>query len=317
LCTTGLRGASGFGSGLALTRGAGGGGGAMVDSVLCEVELAPLPGHRRQDGFSCGLEPGVVVAGDEADAAHAALDQAVEELSPVDLGLADRHRRTEHAAPAVGVDADGGQQGHVDDHAAVADLLVAGVEDEVRHVAQRPVTPAVELFVERRGGAADLRGADVLQAQLGHDLLDVARADALDVHLCEGGDDGAAGARAAFEGLGIERLEVALTSGHGAGLGHVEREGADGRLEGLGLGAVGVGESLVGALVGIDAQGLLSLDEHGGVHEAGERGGDGVGAVADDELDEVFVCVRRDVMMVGVGHRFSMKVVEDFHDRAR
>ena len=72
-----------------------------------------------------GLQPGMVVTDDEADAADAAVDQAVEEGAPVDFGFRWIAGDAEHAPSLVRSDADGGEQGGIADHAAVTQLLVA------------------------------------------------------------------------------------------------------------------------------------------------------------------------------------------------
>src|SRR5512144_2042708 len=110
--------------------------------AFCEVELAALPDGTRQDGAAGGLQPSMVVTDDEADAAHAAVDQVVEEGSPVDFGFRRIAGDAEHAPSPVRSDADGGEQGGIADHAAVAQLLVAGVEQEIVDVAQRPARQA-------------------------------------------------------------------------------------------------------------------------------------------------------------------------------
>ena len=112
-----------------------------MNCVLREVELAALPDGAGQDGAAGGLQPGMVVADDEADAAHAAVDQAVEEGSPVDFGFRGIAGDAEHAPLPVRRDADGGEQGGIANHAAVAQLLVAGVEEEIVDLAQRPAAP--------------------------------------------------------------------------------------------------------------------------------------------------------------------------------
>ena len=90
----------------------------VVNGVLREVELTALPDGAGQDGAAGGLQPGMVVADDEADAAHAAVDQVVEEGSPVDFGFRGIARDAEHAPSPVRPDADGGEQGGIADHAA-------------------------------------------------------------------------------------------------------------------------------------------------------------------------------------------------------
>ena len=115
-----------------------GGVGGVVNGVLREVELAALPDGTGQDGAAGGLQPGMVVTDDEADAADAAVDQAVEEGSPVDFGFRWIAGDAEHAPSPVRSDADGGEQGGIADHAAVTQLLVAGIEQEIVDLAQRP-----------------------------------------------------------------------------------------------------------------------------------------------------------------------------------
>src|SRR5512134_2958468 len=94
--------------------------GGLLNGVLREVKLAALPDVTGQDGAAGGLQPGMVVADDEADAADAAVDQAVEEGSPVDFGFRWIAGDAEHAPSPVRPDADGGEQGGIADHAALA-----------------------------------------------------------------------------------------------------------------------------------------------------------------------------------------------------
>ena len=53
-----------------------------------------------------------------------------------------------------------------DDRAAVAHLLVAGIEDEIGDLAQGPLPPGPEFFIQQRRGPADLGAADVEAAEL-------------------------------------------------------------------------------------------------------------------------------------------------------
>ena len=123
-----------------------------MNGVLREVELTALPDGAGQDGAAGGLQPGMVVADDEADAAHAAADQAVEESSPMNFGFREGSQETpKHAPSPVRSDADGGEQGGIADHAAVTQLLVAGVEEEIVDLAQRPAAPGGEFLVQQSG----------------------------------------------------------------------------------------------------------------------------------------------------------------------
>ena len=54
------------------------------------------------------------------------------------------------------------QHSAVDHAAAVADFLVAGVENQVGDSSQRPVAPSRQFFVEQFGGPADLRTGDLV-----------------------------------------------------------------------------------------------------------------------------------------------------------
>ena len=67
---------------------------------------------------------------------RAAADQAVEEGAPVDFGFRGIAGDAEHAPSPVRPDADGGEQGGIADHAALAQLLVAGVEQEIVDLAR-------------------------------------------------------------------------------------------------------------------------------------------------------------------------------------
>src|SRR5512144_1096831 len=138
-----------------------------------------LPDGAGQDGAAGGLQPGMVVTDDEADAAHAAVDQAVEEGAPVDFGFRGMAGDAEHAPSPVRSDADGGEQRGIADHAALAQLLVAGIEQEIVDLAERPAAPSSELLVQERGGPADLGRRQALQAELGHHLGGLA--DAVDL----------------------------------------------------------------------------------------------------------------------------------------
>src|SRR5512144_1681114 len=92
-------------------------------------------------GRTARRQPGMVVADEEADAAHAAVDQVVEKGSPMNFGFRRIARDAEHAPSPVRSDADGREQGGIADHAAVTQLLVAGVEEEIVELAQRPAAP--------------------------------------------------------------------------------------------------------------------------------------------------------------------------------
>ncbi len=139
--------------------------GNVVQGVLSQVELAALPRHAGEPRLAGGFQPGVIVADDVPHAVQAAVLQRGQELAPVDFGLRQRDAHAENGSPSFGRDADGDQHGAGDDRSAVANLLVAGVEDQIRRLAQRAVPPGRQFLVEQGRGAAHLDAADVQPAQ--------------------------------------------------------------------------------------------------------------------------------------------------------
>jgi hypothetical protein len=100
----------------------------------------------------------MVVGDDEFHTTKAPLDEAVEEVAPMDFGLGKSDRHAQHAPLAVGGDADRDQDGAVDHAAGFADPFVAGIEEDIGGFAQRAFPPGGEGFVELLGYAADLCG---------------------------------------------------------------------------------------------------------------------------------------------------------------
>jgi len=93
--------------------------GGVGHRVSHEVELARLPGHSGEDGLPGGLEPAVVFADDELHALHTTIHEALEEGSPVRLGLGGLHAVAEDAPLAVGAVPDGREEGARHDCPAV------------------------------------------------------------------------------------------------------------------------------------------------------------------------------------------------------
>ncbi len=146
------------------------------------MELAALPGHGAKDGLARGVHPGVIVADDELDAAQAALEQALEEPTPMDLGFAESDAHAQDDALAFGRDAEGDEDGTVAELAVVPDFFVTRVEDHVGTGTERTVAPFLEFGVEEFGAGADLGGTDGGAAELLDDGRDFAGGNALDVH---------------------------------------------------------------------------------------------------------------------------------------
>ena len=171
--------------------------GALIEAghiglgVLLEVKLAALPGNAGEDGGPGGLEAEVIVAGDELDAAETALNEALKEGPPVDLGLAERDADTEQAALAIGGDAHGHEHGAIEQLTAEADFFRAGIDDEIREFAEGAVAPFLEFGIEEFGAIADLGGTDGGAAEFFDDGGDAACGDALEIHFGEGEFEGA------------------------------------------------------------------------------------------------------------------------------
>jgi len=98
----------------------------------------------------------VIVTDDEAHAAQATGNQAVEKGAPVDLGLGRLAGDAEHPPPTVGSNPHGGEQGRITDDTGLAQFLVAGIQKEVVDLGQRPTAPGGEFLVEQSCRPADL-----------------------------------------------------------------------------------------------------------------------------------------------------------------
>ena len=191
------------------------------------VELAPLPRHARQTGVQGGLETGVGVADDQLDPVHPPAGQRGEEVPPVDLGLGERDAHPEDRPLTLRVDPDGDQDRTRADLAAVADVLVAGVQDQVGRLADRAAPPLLQLGIQRLGGPADLGAGDLQAAELLGDGGDLAGGDALDIHLGHGQLQGPLAPDPLLQGRGVE-LDA-------PGLRDLDGQRPDPGVDGLGL----------------------------------------------------------------------------------
>jgi len=153
----------------------------------------------------------MVVGDDELDAGKAASAQAKEEVLPGGAALAFGLLDGEDLTPAVPVDADGDQHGLGADDAVLADLLVAGVQDEVGvGLGERAPGEGGEAVVQPLVDGRDGRGREGVAAQLLGDGLDLPGRDALNVHLGERRHERLLGALIAFEQLGREAAVAVL-----------------------------------------------------------------------------------------------------------
>jgi hypothetical protein len=152
----------------------------------------------------------------------------------------------------------------------VADLFVAGIEDELGDFANRPVPPGVELLVEFACRPAHLGGRYVEAAEFLNRGRVLPGADALDVHLGDGARHRSLAADALLERPRVKPLSVLFTVA--TGLRYAEGDLADASHESLRLESVGVALTVVGSLMRLGLEGLLSLDLRGVVYERGESG---------------------------------------------
>jgi len=277
--------------------------------VLHEVELAALPGDSGENGLPRCLEPAVVVADDELHTPHTAIDEALKEGSPVRLGLGELHAAAEDAPLAVGADTDSREEGTGHDRSIVADLFVAGIEDEVGDLANRPVPPGAELLVEFSRCAAHLGGGDVEAAEFLDDGRDLPGADALHVHLGDGECHRPFTTDAPFQRPRVERSPILVPVA--AGLGNTQVHLANAGLQGLGFKTVGVALTVASSLMRLGLEHLLSLDLHRVVHERGEGGGHGSRTVLDEQSRKVVD--RRTFILVG-HRRFLLGGVRHFQE---
>ena len=206
--------------------------GQVGHRVFHQVELATLPRDARKAGGAGLFQPRMVVTDDVAAAVQAAGQEPLEELPPMNFSLAVGNAHAQDRAMAFRRDADGDQQRHVDHRPLMANVLVAGVEDQVRDLAQRPLTPTLQLLVELGRQAAHGGTGNLVAAQLLDDPRDLAGRDAADIHLGQRGGQCPLAADAALECLRIE-VDVAC-------LGDSQVQIADAAVQRLALEPVGV-----------------------------------------------------------------------------
>ena len=145
--------------------------------------------ERRRGGRGCpersrrGAQPGVVIADEELEGAEAALLEAREEVAPMDFRFAEGDAHAEDLAFSIGADTEGDEHCAIEHAAAVADFLVAGVEDDVGEGTQRPGAPEEQIGVETGGALADVGGTHGGAAEFLEEGGDFASGDALDIPL--------------------------------------------------------------------------------------------------------------------------------------
>ena len=235
----------------------------------------------------------MVIADDEGDALEAALLEAGQELTPMHFGLTERGADAQNGALALRVDTQGDEDGAIHQAAAMADLFVAGIQDEIGKGTQGPGAPSLEFDIELGGALADLRGADRAAAKFLDDGGDFAGGDALHIHLGQGEFEGLLAADALLQRGGVE-LQA------GTDLGDLEGDGPDPGGEGLGLEAVGLSLACGSALIGLGLEDGGAFAAHGFIDEEADALAEALVALLSEELQDGVQEIR-----VGlVGHVF-------------
>ena len=116
----------------------------------------------------------------------------------VNLGFAQGDAAAQEGALAIGPDAQGDEDGAVEQLAVLPDLFVAGIQDEIGKVAEGALAPLLEFGIQELGARTDLGGTDAGTAEFLDEGGDFARGDALDIHFGQGQFEGLLGADALF-----------------------------------------------------------------------------------------------------------------------
>jgi hypothetical protein len=228
--------------------------------ILLEMKLAALPGDAREDGLAGGPEAFVVITDEQQGGMEAALLQAGEKDAPMDLRFAEGNTDPQDTAFAIGADTQGDQHGAIEHLAALADLFVPRVEEDIAAGFQGPGAPAFQFGVQLGRALADLGGADGVAAELFDDGGDFAGGDALDIHFGNGQFEGLLAADAFLKG---GRIEVQIS----AHLGDLELDGPTASGERFGFKTIGVAEAGIGAFIGPGLKGLGAFLAHGFINE--------------------------------------------------
>ena len=188
----------------------------------------------------------------------------------MDLGFTEGDADAQDGAFTIGIDAQGDQDGAIQELAPVTDLFVAGIKHEVGKGRQGAGAPGLELDIKLGRALTDLGGADGVAAELLDDGGDFAGGDALDIHFGQGQHERLLAANALFQGAGIE-VQAAPD------LRDAELNGTDAGGEGLRFEAVGVALAGFGAFVGLGLQGLRAFLAHGFVDQEADAFGQAAG----------------------------------------
>src|ERR1035438_7159005 len=194
------------------------------------------------------------------------------------FGFTESNADAQDGAFALGVNAQGDEDGAIQELAPVADLFVAGIEHQVGKGLQRAGAPGLELSIELGGALTHPASPDGGAAELLDDGGDFAGGDALDIHFGQGQLEGLLAPHPFFQGAGIE-FQAAPD------LRDLELDGADTGVEGFGFEAIGMASAGFGAFVGLGLESLGAFLAHGFVDQQADAGGQAAaGALLSQEL---------------------------------
>ena len=221
---------------------------------------------------------------------ESALNQTLKKGAPVDFRLAEGDADAEERAFAVGADAQRHQHGAVAQLAVLADLFVAGIEDEIGKGAERAFAPFFQSGVEEFGPIADVGGTDGRAAQFLDEGGHLAGGNALDIPFGAGEFEGLFGADPFLQRGGIE--------GHvAADLRDVEGAGAAAGGEGFIFETVGLALTVFGAFVRPGLERVGAFAAQGFIDEAA----DALAQLGDAVFGEVLQDGVQAIRIGGVG----------------
>ena len=255
------------------------------------MEVAALPGNRREHGLPRRLHSRVVVTHYQRHAVHAPIHQAREERPPVNLGFASRNRHPDHLALACGIDSYSLQYCGIYDGTVHADSLIFRIYVENRIASKGPLPEQPYLLVERLRRIRHLRGTDFEPAHFFEDVLHLAGGDSLDVHLRHGERQRPLGTKPLCQ---RSRVEVAVPC-----LRYRQDHGSGAHFDRLRLEAVGVAQAAFGTLVRTRVQECLPFQAHRLVHGHPEEFHQKIGSLVDQGFQN---CRVKTIFVFGVLH---------------
>gem|GEM_PF-1481273 len=243
------------------------------------MELASLPGNGGEDGSTGGREAAMGIANDEGESVEASGLKRCEKGAPVSFRFAERSTDAQDGALSVGADSDGDENGTVQELAALANLFVSGIQDQIGAASQRAIAPGLEFDIELGGAGADLGGTDGMSAEFLNDFGDLAGGNALDIHLGQSEQEGLFAAGSFFQSTGVKIHAV-------ANLRNAQEEWSDTGGKGFGFESIGSSKALLATLVRAGLKDGRAFLDHGLVDKQAQALGKAGGTIGGKELQK-------------------------------